>query len=825
MSQLQQLREQFHNPSAEYSVFPFWFLNGDLTKEEISRQLNDFKSKGVLGVVAHPRIGIPEDIEYLGPKFMDLMQFIMEEATRLGMKMIIYDEGMYPSGSAHGKVVENNPEYAARGLRMSLHPASGYIHIQESLEEYEEIVLAVAVKFVGEKEIDPQSIISLEVENNTVSFEPTEPGDWSVVSLISTFSKGTVRGIHLGEDDGEPGAPPAGDLLNPDAMQKFIRVTHDVYYEHLKEYFGNTIEAMFTDEPSVIGRCVDTEKIKPWTIGFLDYYQEHGNESTDLLSLWFDIGSDTNIKRRNFKKTVNKRLQETYYLPISEWCESHGIQLTGHPETSDDIGFLKYFQLPGQDLVWRWVGPEDNKGITGRDSTLGKCSSDAARHRGLPRNANEVFGCCGPNGHQWQFSVDDMKWFVDWLFVRGVNKLYPHAFYYSIEGERLNERAPDNGPHNAWWKYYKSIADYERRMSWLLSECTNVTDIAILCEEDRLPWKIAEPFYTNQIEFNYLEEELFLQDCIFEENKVKIQNQNYRVLIIENLEQLVSNDLVNKLNLFLENGGKVIVYNPGRNNLPLSGNVIQIFNYNSVIGAIDRVLSRDVYLTPNNPGLRVTHIVKEGIDFYVLVNEDDHAIEGELAVKCHGALERWDAWNSSIEALEIKGADDTYTRLKLSLQRRESAIICVNPDGTPSFAKGYTESKPKMNVHVDNWTVTNPFCHEKPLEDLVSLTKFEEMKYFSGQSIYESNVTVDSIKEYKKAELDLGEVCELAELIVNGKTAGVKMWSPYLFDITPYIENEHLSIKLIVTNSKANEYANESVKSGLIGPVTLKLYQ
>jgi len=825
MNNLTQLKHDFNDPSAEYSIFPFWFLNGNLNNEEISRQLRDFKAKGVLGVVAHPRIGIPGDIAYLGSKFMNLMRFIMEEATELGMKVIIYDEGMYPSGSAHGKVVENNPEYAARGLRMSVHSVNGFTQVEERLEEYEEIVLAVAAKVTGEMKIDPQSVIELKVENNTVTFEPKEKGNWSIVLLISTFSKGTIRGLHFGEDDGEPGAPPAGDLLNSDAMQKFIRVTHDIYYEHFKEYFGNTITALFTDEPSVVGRCVDTEKIKPWTIGFMEYYKHHGNDSTDLLSLWFDVGSDTNVKRRKFKKTVNKRLQETYYRPISEWCESHGIQLTGHPETSDDIGFLKYFQLPGQDLVWRWVGPEDDKGVTGRDSTLGKCSSDAARHRGLPRNANECFGCCGPDGHQWQFTVDDMKWFVDWLFVRGVNKLYPHAFYYSIEGERLNERAPDNGPHNSWWKYYKSLADYEKRMSWLLSDCTNVTDIAILCEEDHIPWKIAEPLYTNQIEFNYLEEDLFLHDCIIEEGKVKIQKQNYRVIIIENLEQLISNELVHKLNLFLENGGTVIVFNSEKKNLLLKGNIVHIYNYHSVIGAIDRVESRDVYVTPHNPGLRVTHIVKEGIDFYVLVNEDDHAIEGELALKCKGALEKWDAWYSVIETIKINEVNQEYTKFNLSLKHRESLIICVNRNESPTFANRSKKSQQVFDINVNNWTITNPFRDNFPTGKLVPLSEFDDMKYFSGESIYQTIVTLDSKKSFKKAVLDLGEVCELAEVIVNGKSAGAKLWSPYLFDITPNFDTSTLNIEVIVTNSKANEYAKEPIKSGLIGPVTLKLYK
>ncbi|HWJ78755.1 MAG TPA: glycosyl hydrolase [Niallia sp.] len=825
MSILQQLKDQFNDPSPDYSIFPFWFLNGDLNKEELARQLSDFKAKGVLGVVAHPRIGIPKTIEYLGPKFMDLMGFIMEKATELGMKVIIYDEGMYPSGSANGKVVENNPEFAARGLRMTIHPANNETEMKEKIEEYEEIVFAAAVKVTGDREIDPNFVIPLEVENNTVLFETKDTGNWSIVFLISTFSKGTIRGLHYGEDDGEPDAPLAGDLLNPDAMKKFIHVTHDVYYEHFKEYFGNTITALFTDEPSILGRCVDTEEIKPWTIGFLDYYHQHGNNTSDLLALWFHVGQDTTIKRRNFEKTVHKRLQETYYIPISEWCEKHGIQLTGHPETSDDIGLLKYFQLPGQDLVWRWVGPEDNKGIQGRDSTLGKCSSDAARHRGLPRNANECFGCCGPNGHQWQLTVDDMKWFVDWLFVRGVNKLYPHAFYYSIEGERLHERAPDNGPHNSWWKHYKWMADYERRMSWLLSDCTNVTNIAILCEEDHLPWKIAEPLYTNQIEFNYLEEELFLHDCRIENGLVNIQNQRYSVIVIENLEQLVSSKLVQKLNLFLKNGGSVILYNPEKRELPLQGNVVQLSNYNSIIGALDSLEARDVYLTPNNPGLRVTHMVKEGVDFYLLVNEDDSPIEGELAVRCKGALEKWDAWHSKIEKLEINEVNHQYTKFNLSLQHRESIIICVNPNEKPIFANPRQKAILVLETPIMDWTITNPLRQQEVISNLVSLTELEDLKYFSGETIYRSKVRLDSsVKSYQKVQLNLGRVCELAEVRINGKSVGVKMWSPYQFDITPYLDTDTLHIEVSVTNSKANEYVRELVDSGLIGPVTLKYY-
>ena len=42
----------------------------------------------------------------------------MAEAARLRMKVILYDEGSYPSGSAQGAVVAENPDYASRAMGM-----------------------------------------------------------------------------------------------------------------------------------------------------------------------------------------------------------------------------------------------------------------------------------------------------------------------------------------------------------------------------------------------------------------------------------------------------------------------------------------------------------------------------------------------------------------------------------------------------------------------------------------------------------------------------------------------------------------------------------
>ena len=112
------LLEQLSHPSREFTPIPFWFLNGDLTTQEISRQLKDFAAHGIYGVVLHPRMGLSPAIEYLGKTYFSLMRFAVKTAAELGMKIILYDEGMYPSGSACGQVVSGHPELASEGITL-----------------------------------------------------------------------------------------------------------------------------------------------------------------------------------------------------------------------------------------------------------------------------------------------------------------------------------------------------------------------------------------------------------------------------------------------------------------------------------------------------------------------------------------------------------------------------------------------------------------------------------------------------------------------------------------------------------------------------------
>ncbi|UCD57756.1 MAG: hypothetical protein JSV16_01205, partial [Candidatus Hydrogenedentota bacterium] len=100
----------------EFSLCPFWFWNDDLSEQEIARQIKDFQAHGVHGFLIHPRAGLPRSIGWMSERMIEFMRFAIEEAARRDMWVMLYDEGMYPSGSSSGQVVETNPAFRTRGL-------------------------------------------------------------------------------------------------------------------------------------------------------------------------------------------------------------------------------------------------------------------------------------------------------------------------------------------------------------------------------------------------------------------------------------------------------------------------------------------------------------------------------------------------------------------------------------------------------------------------------------------------------------------------------------------------------------------------------------
>jgi len=625
----QDVPREFIVPPREFSVMPFWFWNDSLKDDEIVRQIADFEAHGVYGFVIHPRIGLPENMTWLSEGMIHAMNVAITEAARRNLYVVLYDEGMYPSGSSSGQVVARNPKHAARGLaKIDLGPKE---------EPY----------VTGDKKL--VAIL-------------TRPGG-SRVAVVDQPTGGKIRGLHyIGEGNSkiQEESPPAADILNPAAVESFIDLVYEKYYSEFGKYFGSTILGIFTDEPNPLGRDPGKQmrpgnlEIMPMINNIVGY-----DMKPFLADLWYADSPEATRHLADYYRAVNICLEENYYKLLGNWCKKHGVDLMGHPASSMDIGAERYFQVPGQDLVWRYVEPGP-KALAGEHSTMAKCASGAMIHLGLRRNSNELYGAYGHN-----LTYDEMKWLANWCFVRGQNLLFPHAFYYSIRGPRYDERPPDVGPNSEWWNKYKPYADACSRLSWINTDSRHICSIAILAEATFLPDKPAKICFQHQYDFNYLEIRHLTENALTGKTGVQIAGMEYGAIILDTLSSIQKNAL--KYLRILAKNGRLIV-NARSEYASMFKGAIVYDTPGGLISAIEKITSPDLRLSTASEGIRYRHIVKGADHFYLLFNEGNVEVKTRLRIPVKGMRQFLDP--ATAEAINIDPDDEiTFNPHEMKIMR------------------------------------------------------------------------------------------------------------------------------------------------------------
>jgi hypothetical protein len=796
----------FRDPPKEYGIMPFWFWNDDLDEREIVRQIGEFHAKGFGGFIPHARIGLSRRVGYLTDEWFRLVRIATEEAARLGMKVVLYDEGSYPSGSACGQVVRERPDLATRcliAMDTSVEgPVRGYWRPNPGRSQVDRLVCVVQARELADGSLDPSTMRLLDVgSHDVVRYDIAEDGTWRLIAVWDVMSGSRIRGVHDEEDDGHPLSPPLMDILNPEAAQVFLQTTHDKYYEHLSEYFGTTVIAMFTDEPHALGRSTSRgPNPKAYTPGFIDWIADRWDEDVCrwLPSLWHDCGSRTEDFRRMYDRAVLDRMEEVFYATQSDWCADHGICLTGHPAQSNEMSSLRWFQWPGQDMVWRYVEPNCDKALEGDHSVASKAATSAAVTGGRTRISMETFGAYG-----WHLTLDEAKWLLDWHLVRGNNLMFAHAAFYSIRGRRAFESEPDIGLHNVWWPYFGMLGDYVRRASWILSEGEYVCDVGILTDGNHMSWEAASVLQRSHIDFLYVDGDGLARATV-EDGLLKVGNAAFRVLVVDGYDE--GND-TETLREFQETGGLLV----------------SDWTTDSLVTTVSQSCAADVTVLGNGiENLRVLHYRKSDLDIYFVVNEGEVAIDAELNLQAIGSIEKWDPMTGSAEPWSGVACDGKL-HTTIRVERRESAVFVVNPAQAPSVATAARDLPGTPVLSLDaSWKVTRADGDEVDIPCPGDWARNPGWETFTGTLTYQIVFDLDGPPD-GSLFLDLGSVGDIAEVELNGRTVGVRAWAPYVFDVTQAVRasDNHLSVR--VTNSMANEYDGRQMPSGILGPVKIRM--
>lgn len=795
------LKTQFTTPPAEYGPMPFWFWNGELDEVGVRRQIRELHDLGMGGFCPHARTGLSRDVGYMTDAWFDLIAAAIDEARTLGMKVILYDEAGFPSGSADGMVVAENPDYAARCIIPQYHhvtgPSKGLWLANTGANIDDRLIAVIAIREIAPDVFDPDTLTSLSVNHHGVVHYNLPTGEWRIVAVWDVMSGGHARGLFPGEDDGEANSLAMASLMDPDAVASFIRHSYQPYYDRFGDHFGDTVLAIFTDEPNPLGRGPQRgPDPKAYTPGLLDEVDVLWHESSTrwLPALWLNCGERTEDFRRAYERAVYERIDQVYYRMIGQWCHEHNIAFTGHPMWSDQLAPLRFFQWPGQDIVHRYIEPAKPSALEGLHSVAAKVASSGMLLGGRERCTSEILGAYG-----WSLTLDELKWLTDWHIVRGVNLIIPHAAYYSLAGRRLHESPPDVCMQNNWSPWVDRIYRYTHRLCWIIGgeQCMRV---GVLTDGQHATWLAARDLYRSQIDFIYLDEHA-LDAAEITGDTLTVGDASLDAIILDGPWPLTDQAHA-KLDRFTKSGGTVITeFSPGDLAPQLSG------------------LTRDI-IWPGGQDIRMLHSRRDNHDFYLLINEGEAAIEGSLSLAATGSLELWDPMTALTTPWPARIADGRL-HTWLRLEPHASTVLAINPGGIPD------PQIPLPPLPGDEITrITTPWAATDdagtPLAipcpgDWAQVPGFET---FSGSITFSTRFTAPA--SAAPIYLDLGRVGDNAEIFINSQSVGVLLWAPYIIDISSALLPGENTLQVRVTNSRANEYEGAQMPSGLLTPSVLR---
>ena len=97
-------------------MIPFLAITGRPTEAEVRAKVADMQAQGIDSFLIYARSGL--ELEYMGEEWLVLNEWFCDEAEKRGMKVWLYDEYNWPSGTCKGRVPNENDawRYAEHGV-------------------------------------------------------------------------------------------------------------------------------------------------------------------------------------------------------------------------------------------------------------------------------------------------------------------------------------------------------------------------------------------------------------------------------------------------------------------------------------------------------------------------------------------------------------------------------------------------------------------------------------------------------------------------------------------------------------------------------------
>jgi hypothetical protein len=798
---LREAAANFKAPPHEYgAIQPFLSWNGPDAKERMARIVQDLdrlSANGVFIVNMSPGRGEPK---YLGPDHMAQVKFVVQEASKRGMKLWIQDECDYPSGFAGGLVSERYPELTMQGLDAD---------IRISVMPGQTLTMPVPPDTLGALAVFAQTgatqVVPLGASGINWRAPAPPPGaagypkPWELVLVRHIFRSSPTRASNRADGTRAKDSQYALiDYLNPDATRAFLKITHETYKEAVGDEFGKTVLGFFGDEP-------DYTCFIPWTPKLLDEFrQQKGYDIQPYLPLLFapKMTGEAWRAKADYWDVWSGMFRDAFFGVQAEWCARNNVEYLVHlnheehalrldlPEDhirneGDFLRDMRHVEVPGIDnlnqLVPYAVHAPD--GVWDVNNNFPKLASSAAHLFGKPKVWTESGGGLGIDG----------KYALDYQLVRGVN-----AMQVGIgRGPGGAAALPPQAPMLAWYTnragYLMAIGRpaaqvglyYPSNSMWMGDE-----------EADRGMTKLGWQLLEHQVDWDYFDEQSLSSVATIAGGGFKnLSGQVYRAIVVPS-STVITRTGLERFKAFVKAGGKVIFVGKtptlvvDKTFRDAAQDAVPDLSFATLVepsGDItERVIAAlpkpDVALDTAWQRLTYTHRSWRDAEMYFFFNESNQEQSRTATIAGHGQAQVWDLATGEIHAISGATAENDSVRFSLVLGPYEAKMIVVGP--LPSGVAAPEPSLVSGNTLADlggDWTLD---LNGKQVT--TSLKSWEDLgtPSFAGPATYRKQFTVSAAPAGKRVFLEIADVHDYARVKLNGKELEGHAWQPYRWEVT-----------------------------------------
>lgn len=896
------LTRQFRNPDLKYApLVRWWWPGNDVENTELQRELELFASKHIGGVEIQSFalvIPTPEGREgaimsFDSESYYEHLSTVMSTAAKLGMTVDLTNGSGWPAASPAITEAEEN-----RSLQygLALIPETGgTVTIPHSTRQDSEFstLIGLLEAEVQENENKPWQIKNVKVlplADKSVTFSPGKSENGWQRSLIALWS---VPSQEINQISARPDGGKVIDHFDSTVVQK----TYNYYFcdrSGLSPFYGKPFRSIFNDS-------YEFKVDRHITADFREVFQRRrGYDPLPWMpaNLWYGYNNMYDPGKGYAEFTfgdTDARLRYDYDLTVSDLVRAHLLRGSSH--WARERGLLHKTQPYGLPMDYMGAAgdadiPETENMVFGGGSAGGlKMISSGAMLYGKPLVTAES----GVHlGRALLETPQKLRMTVDKNLSSGINQIIWHGAPYRY-GKEGNWQPFFNGAlginfssnlseANHFWDEFTEVNRYVQRSQYLMQQGKAVADVLVYYpfldysershnpEEllwygylpdtepamqlnDDIPtgsesgcwlqkiWPVLNELERRGITWAWINDESLQEMTAGKDGRLQIRGNDYKGLVLFELPYIqlaTAQNLARQRKAHLLLLGDVPAAQPSF--LDYQKNDRETARLMNIV-ARGKNVCRDLTTWAINPPVKTLsgaervrlarRDVGNGAFIQMYWNEDTRS--KTICLKTDAAYAYWmNAEDGSIVlATRDKNACIRETMAPLDTH---FLYLCNTPlDGVSKMtasASSVLTTLPKWNLHAGNVVLEGT-----GLGDWRNIQQLEDS---DDDAVYTTSFTLREKTPGKRYSLDLGEVCYVAEVLVNGKSAGKRIWMPYVFTITDYLRQGENTIEIKVKVSDYNAKVRQArdgnpyyktlanggrMANGLLGPVKVLVFE